>query len=103
LAAVTLEQEIIDALQRAFPEASHLEVINESASHAVPRGSETHFRIILVSKRFEAMPRLSRHRAIQDAIAPQAARAKAIALRPTTPQEWAQGLGGDGAPSCRGG
>lgn len=31
----------------------HLNIINESYMHNVPKGSETHFKVVLVSKEFE--------------------------------------------------
>ena len=33
----------------------HLSIINESYMHNVPKGSETHFKIVLVSDKFENM------------------------------------------------
>lgn len=97
------ESNLVQALEHAFPEASYLDVINESAGHAVPAGSESHFRIIVVSRRFEGMSRLARHRMVQQALAAPAAKVKAIAMRPFTPEEWQQGEGQDAAPHCRGG
>lgn len=51
-----------------------IEVINESHKHAGHAGDngtgETHFRIIVVSTRFENHTRLARHRMINDALAP---------------------------------
>jgi acid stress-induced BolA-like protein IbaG/YrbA len=34
----------------------HMDVTNESYMHNVPKGSETHFKVIVVSKKFENMP-----------------------------------------------
>lgn len=34
---------------------AHLEVINESFMHNVPKGSETHFKVLVVSKQFEGL------------------------------------------------
>merc|ERR1711911_379752 len=31
----------------------HLDIINESYMHNVPRGSETHFKVVVVSNKFE--------------------------------------------------
>ena len=33
----------------------HLDIINESYMHNVPRGSETHFKVIVVSDKFESL------------------------------------------------
>ena len=35
---------------------SHLEVINESHMHNVPRSSETHFKVVVVAEAFEGVP-----------------------------------------------
>lgn len=39
----------------------HLEVINESYKHKVPQGSETHFKVVVVSEAFQDKPLLDRH------------------------------------------
>lgn len=33
----------------------HLEIINESYMHNVPKGSETHFKVVVVSNKFDAL------------------------------------------------
>lgn len=37
-------------------EAKHLDVINESHMHNVPKGAETHFKVVVVSDKFEGLP-----------------------------------------------
>lgn len=32
---------------------THLDIINESYMHNVPKGSETHFKVVVVSDKFE--------------------------------------------------
>lgn len=34
----------------------HLDVINESYMHNVPPGSETHFKVVVVSEQFDGLP-----------------------------------------------
>ena len=41
-----------------------LDVVNESASHNVPRGSESHFKVVLVAHAFASVPLLERHRLV---------------------------------------
>lgn len=36
----------------------HLEIINESYMHNVPKGSETHFKVLVVSELFKNLPLL---------------------------------------------
>ena len=33
----------------------HLEILNESFMHNVPKGSETHFKVLVVSNKFESL------------------------------------------------
>lgn len=35
---------------------THLEIINESFMHNVPPGSETHFKVLVVSEAFDGLP-----------------------------------------------
>lgn len=39
-------------------EPSHLEIINESYMHNVPKGSETHFKVVVVTEKFNGLPLL---------------------------------------------
>lgn len=34
----------------------HLEVVNESYMHNVPKGAETHFKVLVVSEQFDGLP-----------------------------------------------
>lgn len=53
----TVREKIIKKLQSEFnPE--FLDVINESASHSVPKGSETHFKVVVVSSVFDNLTTL---------------------------------------------
>ena len=45
---------------------SFLEVRNESFMHNVPEGSETHFKVTVVSGAFEGMKLLQRHRKVNE-------------------------------------
>lgn len=36
--------------------AEHVEVVNESYMHNVPKGSETHFKVLVVSEKFKDLP-----------------------------------------------
>ena len=39
----------------------HLEVVNESNMHNVPPGSESHFKLVIVSPEFEDLSLIKRH------------------------------------------
>ena len=59
----TVESIIVKKLKKAFSPL-HLEVINESDSHNVPTGSESHFKIIIAAKFFEQKSAVKSHQAI---------------------------------------
>ncbi len=50
-------QQNIETKIRSSLAPSHLEVIDESHMHSVPPGSESHFRVVVVSERFEGVVR----------------------------------------------
>ena len=50
-----VESIVIQKLEKAFS-PNHLEVINESASHNVPAGSESHFKVIISADFFVINP-----------------------------------------------
>uniref|UniRef100_A0A4W5PX04 BolA family member 1 n=1 Tax=Hucho hucho TaxID=62062 RepID=A0A4W5PX04_9TELE len=50
-------------------EPEHLEVHNESHMHAAPPGSESHFRALVVSPRFDGLSLLQRHRLVNETLA----------------------------------
>lgn len=37
-------------------EPSHMEIINESYMHNVPKGAETHFKVVVISEKFDGLP-----------------------------------------------
>ena len=48
-------QALIEEKLRAELEPCHLEVINESGMHNAPAGAESHFKVIVVSEKFEGV------------------------------------------------
>lgn len=51
-----------------IPQPTHLEVINESNMHNVPKGSESHFKVVVVSMDFENLSLIKRHRMVNDVL-----------------------------------
>jgi len=84
---------------------SHLEVINESHQHSVPPGSESHFKVILVSGQFEGKGLLQRHRAVYALLNEEMAQKQihALALHTFTPAEWEKETAARKSPPCLGG
>jgi len=95
----------IEAKLRASLAPSHLQVINESHMHSVPPGSESHFKVVVISERFAGMPRVRRHQAVNDILRDElASRIHALSLRTMTAGEWAeQGGRVSESPACLGG
>jgi BolA protein len=83
----------------------HMEVVNESNNHNVPPGSESHFKVVLVSGEFDGKSPVMRHRAVNKVLADELAnQIHALALHTYTEQEW-QAKNGTApmSPPCRGG
>jgi len=64
------ENAIVKNLQAAF-NPTHLEVVNESYKHNVPRGAESHFKVLVVSDSFAGKALLERHRMVNTALTAQ--------------------------------
>lgn len=81
-----LEKKFTDQLK-----PTHLELLNESPSHGLPACAEKHFRVIVVSARFEGLTRVERHRLVHEAVAEELrAHVHALAVQTYSPAEWAQ-------------
>lgn len=100
----SVENLLKDTLQKNF-QVDHLEVINESHSHNVPKDSETHFKIILVSPDFQNQTLVNRHRKIHENLKNALFQnIHALSLKLYTPEEWqAQGQAVEVSPPCLGG
>lgn len=82
------ETRIIEALKGAFAPA-HLEVENESSQHSVPPGSETHFKVLIVSESFNGKSRIDRQRLVNEALkAELQSGLHALTQRTLTQEEW---------------
>jgi len=95
-----IEQKIRNALDPAF-----LDVINESHMHNVPPGSESHFKVIVVSPEFEALGRVQRHQRVNGILADElAGPVHALSMETHTAPEWeARGGVRLESPLCHGG
>jgi BolA protein len=82
----------------------HLEVVNESANHHVPAGSESHFRVVLVAAAFDGMALLARHRRVNEVLREELQSIHALALHTYTQAEWSARFGAAPmSPPCLGG
>ena len=98
-------QTIIETKIRESLLPSHLEVINESHMHNVPPGSESHFKVIVVSDVFEAKSRVQRHQTMNAVLADElAGPLHALSMQTQTDAEWdASGGRKVASPACHGG
>ncbi|TYK67279.1 BolA family protein [Colwellia echini] len=99
--AAVIEQKLLDAFQ-----PSHCEVINESNNHNVPPGSESHFKVVIVSNAFENERLIKRHRLVNSALSLELAeKIHALAIHTYSEQEWQSLHGGNvpESPNCLGG
>ncbi len=62
-----MQQTITSKLEQALS-PQHLEVINESHMHNVPDGSESHFKVVIVSDGFKDKMLVARHRLVYKAL-----------------------------------
>ncbi len=82
-----------------------LQVINESYMHAVPEGSESHFKVVIVTDQFDGKRQVARHQAIYGLLAEELqGPVHALALHTYTNSEWAENAGNaPQSPDCLGG
>jgi len=83
----------------------HLDVINESSNHNVPEGSESHFKVVVVSSEFTGKNLLARHRMINATLADELKdHIHALAIHTYTEDEWkSETNGAPMSPPCLGG
>ena len=80
----TIEQKLAEAI-----DLQHLEVINESGNHNVPVGSESHFKVVLVSDSFTDQKLIARHRQVNQILESELANdIHALAIHTYTEPEW---------------
>jgi BolA family transcriptional regulator, general stress-responsive regulator len=100
----TIKNEILMTLERAF----NCEVIsleNESFKHNVPEGSESHFKLLLVSESFEGKRLVQRHQLVYGALSDVMPKFHALAMHLHTLGEWSDSKSANvpDSPNCHGG
>ena len=93
-----IEEKLTEALTPDF-----LDILNESHMHSGP-ATESHFKVVAVSKIFEGKMLIARHRMINSALKDELQQIHALALHTMTPDEYAkkEGKVAD-SPKCEGG
>lgn len=99
----SIENEIRETIQRAF-NVDLIELENESYKHNVPQGSESHFKMTLVSNAFTDKRAVQRHQLVYGALTDQMQKIHALALHLYTDEEWeARRFESPQSPDCMGG
>ena len=96
----SIEQKLAESLTPA-----HLEVINESHMHSVPPGSESHFKVVIVTDAFDGVSRVKRHQKVNGILEKELKEdLHALSMQTMTPDEWtARGGQVMASPECLGG
>jgi len=98
-----MQQTIESRLNTSFS-IEHLAVENESHMHNVAPGSESHFKVTIVSDNFSELMLIKRHRLVNKALEQELQTIHALALHTMTPDEWfARADKVADSPRCRGG
>ena len=93
-----IRQKLIAAFSPIF-----MELENESHQHSVPKGSETHFRLVLVSEKFSSLNRIARARLVNDLMKEEfASGLHAFTQKLLAPNEWTGSVEFQ-SPPCVGG
>jgi BolA protein len=101
---VKVEAAITEKLREAFAPAE-LRVENQSDQHSGPRGRETHFKVVIVSERFDKQSLVQRHRMVNATLAEELrGGVHALSIEALTPAQWsARGGAVAASPPCLGG
>lgn len=80
-------------------------VKNESYMHNVPKGAESHFRLVIVSSQFGGLSTLKRHQLVNTVLKEDYTEVHAMAIEAYSPDQWEQMDGNSDvqSPNCRGG
>ena len=98
------KQRIEEKLKGSLSPIVHLDIVDESYMHAVPAGSESHFKVLAVSEAFENVPVIDRHRQLNQLLADELQSGlHALTLHTWTPEEWHAKGGAPESPPCMGG
>ena len=98
-----IESSIFGKLKDKFT-PTYLDVFNESGMHNVPKGSETHFKVVIVSDSFAKLPLIKRHRSVNSVLQDElSSGVHALSITAKTPEEWAKSPKMHQSPPCKGG
>ncbi|MBJ7538221.1 BolA/IbaG family iron-sulfur metabolism protein [Marinomonas transparens] len=98
-----IQQQIDHRLKNAI-DVFHMTLDNESYMHNVPEGSESHFKLVLVSDVFEGKRLVQRHQFVYQVLAEEMAKIHALAMHLYSKKEWlSREELAPSSPNCHGG
>jgi len=98
-----VQANIQEKIHTAFS-PKHLEIINESGNHNVPAGSESHFKLVIVSEVFTSLSKVKRQQSVYRALSEElAGEVHALSMQTFSPDEWQQEPAASDSPPCMGG
>ncbi len=98
-----VESSIYRKLSEKFSPA-FLSVENESKFHNVPKDSETHFKVIVVSSQFSGQSLVQRHRSVNYCLeAELKGGVHALSIAAKTEEQWKENQKIEPSPKCMGG
>ena len=94
----------IEAIISSHLDCKSLDIIDESHTHHVPLGGETHFKVIIAAEEFKPLSRIERHRLINSLLRDEFEKGlHALSLYLYTPEEWERKIKVPDSPACRDG
>jgi len=97
-----VEAKIYEKLQSLNP--FHLEIYNESYKHNVPKDSESHFKLLVVSDSFMSKSPLERHRLVNNILREELKNdIHALSIETKTIAQWTENPSVLKTPNCLGG
>ena len=98
-----IEKLVREKLTQTFA-PTYFEVVNESYKHNVPTGSESHFKVVVVSKEFDGKTLVQRHRMVNHSLGEELKTSiHALSILAKTPEQWEQDSSVQKTPNCLGG
>ena len=96
---MSMQARILSTLGLLQPQ--HLDVVDESHMHS--RGTETHYKAVVVSERFTGLNSVKRHQLVYGTLGELMGEFHALALHTYTPDEWVKAGAAPASPTCAGG
>ena len=96
---MTSTQSNVETILRDKLAPEHLEVVNESHMHS--KGTDSHFKVVIVSPAFEGVSSVRRHQLVYGAVGDLKEKGiHALAITSRTPSEWASSPEANISPNC---